>query len=628
VLWWSATIDTDLHDPVVALNGFGYMFCDDIAAILGLLFERAGMPARMWNLGVDRHTVVEAFYDGDWHMFDASLGGLFLERDNRTVAGVADIVADPDLVARGGWREAFALSLWMLPGHLSYPASVLAREGHRMGLTLHPGERVSLRPASTGRRYMDRSLQPPAGLEPPILGSGRLESRLDGRVQPAPGRLRSQRDVVSTSRGLVRTAPDATAVLEVGSPWPVVGGRLRAVVAPGSAGETIAIDVSASGTGFDFDWSELVSGRFRVPGAYVAEGNLRTFRPEQYGPAVHNGPGGTPGYIEYLVRPSRQSGVRTRLTGLFYRGTADDIVAVQVSGDGVHWPTAWEMETVGGGRQVVDLTAAMAGCDPCGLRLLVQGSHAAAAGLDALALEGLEPFGWQTVWTGASEAMAGPVDVDVPLDALVHDYDGAMVFAYHVRVRWTGTGPQPAALESIALETDLQVSPFAIVQPAAAPVRVAFRTQTQGQGAIRIEHRWWLDAARHRPAAPRPTQLAAGEPVDASMPFHLGWATSADPDGDTLITYHVQVCDEPDCRYPLSAVFDEQGTFSDPGADRLFGTADDGPPVPIISTHWMYLHTWLRAGATYSWRVRVQDSSGLWSEWSPLGRFTAVAHAP
>lgn len=630
VPWWSATINTDLHDPVVVFNGFGYVFCDDISSALGLLFERAGMPARMWNLGVDRHTVVEAYYDGDWHMFDASLDGLFLERDNRTVAGVEDIIADPGLVSRGGWRQDFAYGIWTTPGHFSYPASVLTREGRRMGLTLRPGERLTLSPAvRTGLRYADGSLVSPAGLEPPVLGGGVLASRLDGRQPDALERLRQAHGVAASARGLVRTATVGTATFEVATPWPVVGGQLRATVEPGGPGETVTIDVTASGTGFDFDWSELVSGRFRVPGLHVADGNLRTFTPEHYGPAVHNGPGSTPGYIEYRLSPLRQPGARTRLAGSFYRASASDIVAVQVSADGVRWDTAWIMAPVGGAVLSVDLTEALAACDPCGVRLLVQGTSApATAGFDALSLEGVEPFGWTPVWSAPSDALVGTTTVEVPLGSLVNSYDGAMVFAYHVRVRLSGSSPVPAALESLALDSNVQAAPQSITQPGAAPVSLVYRDTSAGPRQVRIGHRWHVDEARHRPAAPEPTLSVGGEAIDARTPFHLGWVAPPDPDGDVLITYHVQVCEPRECRYPISASFDEKGTFSNPGADGLFGTTDDGPPVPIISTHWMYLHAWLRAGATYAWRVRVQDASGLWSDWSRPERFHVTAQAP
>ena len=53
-----------------------------------------------------QHNVAEAYYDGAWHMYDPDREGLYLLWDNRTVASVHALIADPSLVARGGPAHA------------------------------------------------------------------------------------------------------------------------------------------------------------------------------------------------------------------------------------------------------------------------------------------------------------------------------------------------------------------------------------------------------------------------------------------------------------------------------------------------------------------------------------------
>ena len=48
------------------------------------------------------HTVPEIYYNNGWHLYDADHKVYYLAEDNKTVAILAEIIADPSLVARGG----------------------------------------------------------------------------------------------------------------------------------------------------------------------------------------------------------------------------------------------------------------------------------------------------------------------------------------------------------------------------------------------------------------------------------------------------------------------------------------------------------------------------------------------
>lgn len=85
-------------EPMRLLNGYDGMCCDQSSEVLIWLWQGAGYRARFVDL--DFHGVPEIFYGGDWHMFDADHHVYYLRLDNKTVANVADLVANPTLVSR------------------------------------------------------------------------------------------------------------------------------------------------------------------------------------------------------------------------------------------------------------------------------------------------------------------------------------------------------------------------------------------------------------------------------------------------------------------------------------------------------------------------------------------------
>ncbi|HEY6970638.1 MAG TPA: hypothetical protein VJA94_15625, partial [Candidatus Angelobacter sp.] len=92
--------DTNIYasEPMRLMNGFGFGCCDQSAILLTWLWQGSGYPARM--VWMPFHEVAEIYYQGAWHMFDADHHLFYLQLDNKTVASVADVIANPNLVLR------------------------------------------------------------------------------------------------------------------------------------------------------------------------------------------------------------------------------------------------------------------------------------------------------------------------------------------------------------------------------------------------------------------------------------------------------------------------------------------------------------------------------------------------
>jgi hypothetical protein len=79
-----------VQDPIKTFNVYGYGFCSMTSGEVEALARYAGLRARGW--GINGHSVPEVFWDGSWHMLDASLINYFPKADG-SLAGVEDIIA-------------------------------------------------------------------------------------------------------------------------------------------------------------------------------------------------------------------------------------------------------------------------------------------------------------------------------------------------------------------------------------------------------------------------------------------------------------------------------------------------------------------------------------------------------
>ncbi|MEA2063145.1 MAG: transglutaminase-like domain-containing protein, partial [Gemmatimonadota bacterium] len=90
--------DKSSSNPVRAMNGYGYGICGHSAVWYMALCIEAGLDARMQEIW--GHTVNEVFYNGAWHFMDTNVKVFYLGRDNRTIASMAELEADPWLIER------------------------------------------------------------------------------------------------------------------------------------------------------------------------------------------------------------------------------------------------------------------------------------------------------------------------------------------------------------------------------------------------------------------------------------------------------------------------------------------------------------------------------------------------
>ena len=98
----------ELTDPIRQFNDYGYTMCSTISGINCAIFAALGRPVKFWDISL--HTVMEAEFDGKYHMFDNSLSALYTTCDGKTLAGVAEIGAPGACEKSGGKVE---------PGHIA-----------------------------------------------------------------------------------------------------------------------------------------------------------------------------------------------------------------------------------------------------------------------------------------------------------------------------------------------------------------------------------------------------------------------------------------------------------------------------------------------------------------------------
>jgi hypothetical protein len=84
-----------VENPVQYLNSWGYGFCDDSATVLAQLAHLAGYKSRVVSL--EGHVVMESFYNGSWHMFDAD-NELYVTNSKNEIVGVEEIYEDTSLI--------------------------------------------------------------------------------------------------------------------------------------------------------------------------------------------------------------------------------------------------------------------------------------------------------------------------------------------------------------------------------------------------------------------------------------------------------------------------------------------------------------------------------------------------
>src|SRR5207248_7653942 len=83
-------VDGNVHDPIKTFNVYGYGMCCCASSNIEALARYAGLPAR--GRIINTHSVPEVYWDGAWHLLDASLITYFPKPDGK-LAGVDEIIS-------------------------------------------------------------------------------------------------------------------------------------------------------------------------------------------------------------------------------------------------------------------------------------------------------------------------------------------------------------------------------------------------------------------------------------------------------------------------------------------------------------------------------------------------------
>ena len=261
----SLTKNKELSNPVKLANSYYCSGCQFAAAAIVVLCRRAGIPAedaRTVGLG-NAHRVAEIRWDGDWHVLDGDERMFHLERDNKTLASIADIADDPELCDRthGGGFASRGLTKKRGIQYKENKKKINAVEdiGARlsdMSMTLRPGERFVWRWDNKGKyRCGDnrRNIKPnrPEGLEPYQLANGEIvctpkltEGLFEKGVYETVNIRRVDTEDNVPQLRPIEAGKKAYVIYKVESPYPVVGGKVGADVMLGSSDDNGAFYIS------------------------------------------------------------------------------------------------------------------------------------------------------------------------------------------------------------------------------------------------------------------------------------------------------------------------------------------------------------------------------------------------
>jgi len=123
IMWALGSVDSDLSTIRLPNNLLRYTdsaFCSQQSYLLLTLAEKAGISSR--HVGLIGHVVMEAWYDGAWHMYDPTFG--IVPTFNGTVASVSDLSENGSLLAKyDEWPDIKAAFLQpQRHNYIAYPA--------------------------------------------------------------------------------------------------------------------------------------------------------------------------------------------------------------------------------------------------------------------------------------------------------------------------------------------------------------------------------------------------------------------------------------------------------------------------------------------------------------------------
>lgn len=243
-------------EPMRLLNGYGDVCCDQRAMLLVWLWQGAGYPARL--VWMNFHEVAEIFYAGAWHMFDGDHQVYYLKLDNSTVASVADLIANPDLVARvhdANGNDPIGYSAqWMASAYAAATPHYLTVDYKVQQIfVLHPGQTLTFNYAEMGSIFHGNLSAADAEPGDPPASSGSFDWSLDYAKPNWRSLATAENAVATVSDGSSvflsnSTAASGSAVYSLSSPFPVIGLQVNAVVALAGPHSAVKAYFSTDGT--------------------------------------------------------------------------------------------------------------------------------------------------------------------------------------------------------------------------------------------------------------------------------------------------------------------------------------------------------------------------------------------
>ena len=223
----------DGTDPVRIYNVYGCYECGSNATSLAALWREAGLKVGP-SAGTIGHTTSRVFFGDRWHYLDGDQHGVFLLRDNVTVADDQDLVRDHDLVKRahtmgillGDYRqldEGFAAN-YAHEGVVNGERD--GKHGTTMDMVLRPGESLTWRWGHLNPAKFHASSRP---IYPDTICNGLWEYQPDLTKDIWRQGAESVDGVRTTPEGLAaEPGKTGTIVWRMRSPYPFVGGHFEA----------------------------------------------------------------------------------------------------------------------------------------------------------------------------------------------------------------------------------------------------------------------------------------------------------------------------------------------------------------------------------------------------------------
>lgn len=245
-----------------ALNIYAFDQCGPLNYTLRKMFLAAGISSN--DASGTHHQFEQAFYDGDYRLFDLSPRMFWLTRDNQNVASRRHFEEDLYLKLRHDCGVTSGI-----PGRVARARFGAAERPHRFDFHLRAGERVSVAWHNEGRWVeLTRDRRPiPLGRIPPTFGNGAVEFRPRKKSEAA-----TQDNVIceegSGGSALLRMeeeSKDASLLYRVACPYVFSGGLLSGIYRSGKTG-ALAVSLSFDrGKSWLETWrSPSKSGELRV----------------------------------------------------------------------------------------------------------------------------------------------------------------------------------------------------------------------------------------------------------------------------------------------------------------------------------------------------------------------------